>query len=213
MSDFFADERPHDGLRYDEYRDEWKSQIQDPPSDGADASERRMHHFLTYNWDRQAQVHEAYEPSASLRTVVDAIDVPQLWMVLTEPWCGDSAFLLPVIAEAAALSDRVSLRILLRDDNLDIMDQYLTGGSRSIPKLVAFSEEGEELFTWGPRPQAAARQFEALKEEYDDKMKLIDEFLDHYEEGGWHDADGELVDRLRPVVDSSGSVAVSGSES
>ena len=213
MPDFFADQRPHDGLRYDEYRDDWKRQIDDPPADGADASERRMHHFLTYNWERQAQVHEAYEPSAALQAAVNAIDEPQVWMVLTEPWCGDSAFLLPVIAEAAGLSDHVSLRILLRDDNLDIMDQYLTGGSRSIPKLVAFSEDGEELFSWGPRPQAAARQFEALSEKYDDKMELIDEFLDHYEEGGWTDADEELVNRLQPVVGSSGSVAVPESQS
>jgi hypothetical protein len=208
MPDFFAEERPHDGLHYDQYREEWKSQIDDPPSDGAEASERRMHHFLTYNWERQAQVHEAYEPSASLRDAMNAIDAPQLWMVLTEPWCGDSAFLLPVIAEAAGLIDSVSLRILLRDDNLDIMDQYLTDGSRSIPKLVAFSEDGEELFTWGPRPRAAAQHFDTLSEQYDDKMELIDEFLDHYEEGGWKNTDGELVERLRSVGASSGSIAV-----
>jgi len=207
MPEFFDENRPHNGLRYDEYRDAWKRQLDDPPPDGADTSERRLHHFLTYNWERQAQVHDAYVPSEELRAAVASIDAPQLWMVLTEPWCGDSAFLLPVIAEAAALTDRVSLRILLRDDNVDIMDQYLTGGSRSIPKLVAFSDDGEELFTWGPRPEAAARRFNALKEQYDEKLELIDEFLDHYEEGGWRDVDGELVDRVRSVVGKSKTAA------
>jgi len=203
MPDFFDNGRPHEGLRYEDYRADWKRRTEEAPSAGADASERRMHHYLNYNWERQSQVHDAYAPSDTLRTAVAAIDTPQLWMVLTEPWCGDSAFLLPVVAEAAALSDQVSLRILPRDENLDIMDQYLTNGSRSIPKLVAFSEGGTELFTWGPRPAPAAERFNALKAEYDDKSALIEEFLEHYEEGGWRAADTELAEALRaaPTAD------------
>ena len=206
MPDLFDEGRLHDGLRYEEYRDAWAERLDTPPSEDADPEKRRLHHYLKYNWDRQAQVHEAYAPSEPLREAVAAIEEPQLWMVLTEPWCGDSAFLLPVIAEAAARSDQVSLRILPRDENLDIMDQYLTGGSRSIPKLVAFSSDGTELFTWGPRPDAAARRFEELTEAYDDKMELIGEFLEHYEEGGWEDADAELAERLQAAVGSSPSV-------
>ena len=206
MPDFFDEGRLHDGLRYEEYREAWSGQLDTSLPDDADPEARRLHHYLEYNWDRQAQVHEDYAPSEALRGAVEAVEDSQLWMVLTEPWCGDSAFLLPVIAEAAALSDQVSLRILPRDENLDIMDEYLTGGSRSIPKLVAFSGDGAELFAWGPRPEAAARRFEELTEEYDDKMELIGEFLEHYEEGGWEDADTELAERLRPVVGSSPSV-------
>ncbi len=206
MPDFFDEGRLHNGLHYEEYREAWSGRLDTPPSDDAGPEERRLHHYLEYNWDRQAQVHEAYAPSEPLREVVAAIEEPQLWMVLTEPWCGDSAFLLPVIAEAAALSDQVSLRILSRDENLDVMDQYLTDGSRSIPKLVAFSSDGSELFTWGPRPDAAARRFEELTEKYDDKMELVGEFLEHYEEGGWEDADAELAERLQSVLGSSRSV-------
>jgi hypothetical protein len=200
MPDFFDEGRPHDGLRYDEYRDDWKRRTQEEPSKGADPSERRTHHYLNYNWDRQADVHEAYTPSDALTAAVKAIDEPQLWMVLTEPWCGDSAFLLPVIAEAAALSDKVTLRILPRDDNLDIMDQYLTGGSRSIPKLVAFSKNGDELFTWGPRPEGARQRFETLQAQYDDKTELIAELLEYYDDGGWREADEELAETIRSAV-------------
>jgi thioredoxin-like negative regulator of GroEL len=200
MPEFFDEGRPHDGLRYDEYRDDWKRRTEEEPSKGADPSERRMHYYLNYNWDRQADVHEAYTPSEALQSAVEAIDESQLWMVLTEPWCGDSAFLLPVIAEAAALSEQVTLRILPRDDNLDIMDQYLTGGSRSIPKLVAFSEDGDELFTWGPRPENARRRYETLQEQYDDKTELIAELLEYYDDGGWREADDELAKAIRSTV-------------
>jgi hypothetical protein len=200
MPDFFDEGRPHDGLRYDEYRDDWKRRTEDEPPEGADPSERRLHHYLNYNWKRQAHVHEAYTPSEALASAVEAIDEPQLWMVLTEPWCGDSAFLLPVIAEAAALSEDVRLRILPRDENLDIMDQYLTDGGRSIPKLVAFSEQGKELFTWGPRPDGARQKFAALQEQLDDKTEVIAELLDYYDEGGWREADEELAEAIQSVV-------------
>lgn len=202
MPEFFDDRRAHDGFSYEEYREYWTTQ-REQPLDDADAEDRRMHHYLNYNWDRQATVHDAYVPSDELRRAVNAIEEPQLWMVLTEAWCGDSAFLLPVIAEAASLSDDVTLRILLRDDNLDVMDQYLTDGSRSIPKLVAFSEGGDELFTWGPRPAEAAQRFAELREQYDDKKKAIADLLEYYKEGGWREADTELAEMLQvsvPVV-------------
>jgi len=202
MPTFFDNGRPHDGLRYDEYREEWKKQTEEDLPDEADPSERKMKHYLNYNWERQEHVHEAYEPSAELRSAVESIDDPQLWMVLTEPWCGDSAFLLPVIAEAAALSEDIRLRILLRDDNLDIMDQYLTDGSRSIPKLAAFSEDGGERFTWGPRPEGAAQRFRTLTDQYEDKSELIGEFLEHYEDGGWREADAELAETIQSATET-----------
>jgi len=80
---------------------------------------------------------------------------PQVWWVITEAWCGDSAQNLPAIAQMAAATDNIELRIILRDEYPEVMDKYLTNGSRSIPKLVAMDHEGNELFVWGPRPAAA----------------------------------------------------------
>lgn len=205
MPDVFDARRPHDGLTYDEYRKHWQEQKDASPED-PDPDERRRLHYLNYNWERQAHVHEEYTPPDDLRAAVTNIEEPQLWMVLTEPWCGDSAFLLPVIAEAAALNDDVTLRILLRDDNLDVMDQYLTDGSRSIPMLVAFSSDGEERFTWGPRPDNAQQLFEELRAKYDDKMAVIEALIAHYEDGGWREADGELAAAIRQSAQVQSSV-------
>jgi hypothetical protein len=80
------------------------------------------------------------------------------------------------------------------------MDQYLTGGSRSIPKLVAFSEDGTELFTWGPRPEGARQHFKKLKQQYDEKSEMIAELLEHYEEGGWQEAEEELTEAIRSAT-------------
>jgi thioredoxin-like negative regulator of GroEL len=196
MSDAIDEDRLLDGLTYRQYRDRWTEQKDRPMEDAEDAEERRMLHYLNYNWDRQAHVHDRYAPSDAARAVLNALEEEQTWMVLTEPWCGDSAFLLPIIAELAAASDRVTLRILLRDDNLDVMDEYLTGGSRSIPKLVAFGADGEERFVWGPRPDAAAELFASLKADDTPKEQAIQTLVEHYEDGGWRDAEAEIVDAI-----------------
>lgn len=76
------------------------------------------------------------------------------WWVITEAWCGDSAQNLPAIA-ALADAAGIQLEIVLRDENLAIMDQYLTNGTRSIPILVSFDEINKQQFVWGPRPNEA----------------------------------------------------------
>lgn len=77
------------------------------------------------------------------------------WLVITEPWCGDSSQVLPVLAMMAAAAPDIHMRVVLRDEHLELMDHYLTHGGRSVPKLIAIDPKGKELFTWGPRPQAA----------------------------------------------------------
>jgi hypothetical protein len=201
MKEFFADRRPHDGLTYDAYRADWKARKDAPVSKEGDAearkAARKAHHYLNYNWERQRHVHDAYTPSDELREAVARIAEDQLWMVLTEPWCGDSAFCLPVIAEAAALSERVTLHILPRDAHLDIMDQYLTGGtSRSIPKLVAFTREGTERFTWGPRPVEGQALFDESRREGLEKPQIVQRLVDWYNDGGFARVDEELAQTI-----------------
>lgn len=85
---------------------------------------------------------------------VNAIDKDQIWLVLTEAWCGDAGQNIPVIHKMAALNPKVELHLHLRDEQLEIMDQFLTNGGRSIPKLIILDKETlEVLGTWGPRPQ------------------------------------------------------------
>ena len=90
---------------------------------------------------------------------------PQQWLVLCEAWCGDVAQNLPIIHKMAELTDRINLQILLRDENLHIMDAFLTKKGRAIPKLIAIDNEGEILFTWGRRPNPMQQLVQQLKKE------------------------------------------------
>ena len=80
--------------------------------------------------------------------------LPTTWLVITEGWCGDAAQNLPFVAKMAELNSNIDLRFILRDEHLELMDEFLTKGGRSIPKLIALdSSTLQVLGTWGPRPE------------------------------------------------------------
>jgi len=168
---FFLDERPQNGLTYKKYLQIMK---QDAESSGNENRET-----IKLNLQRTTRIDKTYDVNPELKKLIGRINSPQLWMVLTEDWCGDSAQNLPYIAKIAACNPLIDLRILLRDKNLDIMDLYLTDGkSRSIPKLVVFDKDGNELVQWGPRPVEAqkfvskSRADEKSKEAYIKELHL-----------------------------------------
>src|SRR6266542_3312491 len=99
-----------------------------------------------------------------LKAAIEQINEPQTWLVLTEGWCGDAAQIIPVLHKAASLNENIALGFLLRDDNLKLMDMYLTNSkSRSLPKLIVLDENNNELFNWGPTPVILQELFYHLK--------------------------------------------------
>jgi hypothetical protein len=74
-------------------------------------------------------------------------------LVIAEDWCGDASSTVPVLARLSELAPGLELRILLRDANPAVMDQYLTNGTRSIPIVIVLDEAFRELGPWGPRPK------------------------------------------------------------
>jgi len=126
--------------------------------------------FLHYSHLNQQRMHRLDKTIGILPDVKEqilSIDKPQTWLVLTEGWCGDAAQSLPVMQALSQLNPLIRLRLILRDENLELMDQYLTNGiSRSIPKLIALNTNTlEELFTWGPRPSTLQELFYRMKAE------------------------------------------------
>lgn len=103
----------------------------------------------------KAEMHKIYETfelpidDARLQTVKDK---KLKAIVITEDWCGDAMMNLPVLMKIAEATD-MPLSISLRDSNLDLMDQYLTNGGRSIPKFIFLDESGNEYTNWGPRAE------------------------------------------------------------
>ena len=124
--------------------------------------------FIHYTQLNQQRMHRLEKTIALLPEVsqrILAVSQPQTWLVLTEGWCGDAAQSLPIMQALTQLNPLIRLRIILRDENLELMDQYLTNGvARSIPKLIALDTDSlEVLFTWGPRPAPLQELFYRMK--------------------------------------------------
>ena len=172
---FFIEGRAANGLTYSDYFNNAVKQ-----ADSADISkmgddEKHMLEYTRLNIKRSERVDKTYAVSPELQAKLMAITKPQIWMVITEIWCGDSAQNLPYIVKMAEVNPLINLRIVLRDQNADIMDEYLTNGTKSIPILVAFDETGNELFKWGPRPFEAAELVRNAKAAGKTKDQFIEE--------------------------------------
>lgn len=128
-----------------------------------DTDAKKLHGYTKLNLQRMSRVEKTFTVSDELQHLLSSIKTRQNWIVITEGWCGDSAQNLPVLAKIAKVNPLIELQIIERDENLDIMDLYLTNGTRSIPVLISFDENGNEIFRWGPRPKEAQQLVTRLK--------------------------------------------------
>jgi hypothetical protein len=121
--------------------------------------------YTRLNVARMNRVDKTIEILPALQKVIGKIGYGQTWVVITEGWCGDAAQSVPVFYALSKLNPRISVQLILRDEHLDLMNNYLTEGrSRSIPKLiVTLTENLEEIFNWGPRPQPLQKMFYELR--------------------------------------------------
>jgi hypothetical protein len=105
----------------------------------------------------QADLHKLYERRAEIdEAVVEAIRAAGKHhiLVITEPWCGDSLAIFPIVAKLFTAAGCV-IRVIRRDEHPDLIDQYLTNGGRAVPIVIVLDEAFNECFHWGPRPAPA----------------------------------------------------------
>lgn len=149
---------PSRKFTYAEYMDLMTQLVDDNRTTGPNQTVSLID-FTTLNLRRMTRLNKTLKLSNSLKdTLANRKDV-QHWIVISEAWCGDAAQNLPILNLIAESTDKISLDIILRDENEDIIDAFLTNGGRSIPKLIALDEDSNVLFTWGPRPQRAQDMF------------------------------------------------------
>lgn len=114
---------------------------------------------MTRNQDRFQANEQALELDPAEREVFTNLPQPLNVLVLAEDWCGDVINNLPILGRLAAESGKLNLRVFLRDQNADIMDQYLNQGQfRSIPVFVFFDEQFHELGRFIERPASVTER-------------------------------------------------------
>ncbi len=103
---------------------------------------------------------------------IKGISNVQTWTVITEPWCGDAAHSVPFIEMLANENPLIKTVYELRDSEPFRINDYLTNGGKSIPKLIIKDEDGNDLGTWGPRPEECQAFFQKFVDEKADFDKM-----------------------------------------
>lgn len=142
-------------FNYNDFLDHAEREVQQNEQHPENVADPKYAHYTKLNLQRMKRWNKTFSPDPDLVEILkQARSEGQKWWLITEAWCGDSAQNLPVIAAVAAAAG-IELRIVLRDENPRVIEQYLTNGTKSIPVLVVFDARSEQLFRWGPRPAAA----------------------------------------------------------
>ena len=140
--------------------------------------------YTALNVQRMSRLDKTTKLLPELASAAASLHGHYIGLVITEGWCGDAAQIVPVIeAVAQASAGHLRTAYILRDDNLDITDKYLTGSSRAIPKLVVLRADTlTEVLHWGPRPAEAQALLTKLKAEgmaHDDYVREIHAWYAH----------------------------------
>ncbi len=186
---------------YSEYREMIDGLLQENKTTGINHSESyldytRMNVQRMNRWDKTVKI------SPELEQVVSSISSPQIWLLITEAWCGDAAQSIPFIAKLAELNPLIKLRLVLRDENPELMDAYLTEGARSIPILIGLSDDlSRELFVWGPRPAFLQNRLKAYK--LDPQNITPKEFADGTHLWYARDKNKAIAEEITPLIAST----------
>lgn len=162
-------------MTYAEYIKLIDDLLLDGKTTGENQSEE-MYNYGKLNRQRMHRLEKTAIVNESLREKMRNIKRKQIWLIITEGWCGDAAQNIPIIEKIALESEgKIETRYVLRDENLVLMDAYLTNNARSIPKLIGLDAETfEELGTWGPRPQTAMDYFYEMRESGMEKPQILE---------------------------------------
>lgn len=118
-------------------------------------------------------------------------------LIISEPWCGDASATVPAAAKFFEAAGN-EVRIFLRDSDPTLIDQFLTNGTQSIPKVIILTEDDEVKAVWGPRPKYGNDLLKKFKEnpETYPREEFYNDLQVYYAKNRGHDAIEEIIELL-----------------
>ena len=160
---------------YTEYKKMVLELLKEGKSTGMNQNED-LFHFTKLNNQRMKRLDKQTKLNEETLSKAQKINRDFTWLVLTESWCGDAAQTLPVINKFAEANQNIDLKVVLRDENEELMNKFLTNGNKSIPKLIVVDNNSKEVVgSWGPRSAKATQMVIDYKEKHgkiDAKLKM-----------------------------------------
>jgi len=158
-----------------------------------------LSNYTVLNYRRMKRWDKTLRFTKEQQKLIVEFDRPLNWLVITESWCGDAPPAVVVMQKIAELQPAINLRLVLRDENPQLMDAFLTNGSKSIPKLIMQDPNDDSvLIDWGSRSHAAQKLVDDFKEENDVVTATFKESLQQwYNQDKGNSVLKELIEILR----------------
>lgn len=150
---------------YQDYRALVKQLVDENSTTGPQITEALINYTMLNDkrmkrWDKTVKVAEQTQQH------IKNFNKTITWLVITESWCGDAAHIMPVINKVASLNDNIDFKVVLRDENPELINAFLTNGGQAIPKLIMIDNAtGHVVDTFGPRPSEATNNVNKYKAE------------------------------------------------
>ncbi|WP_395053804.1 thioredoxin family protein [Flavobacterium sp.] len=158
---------------YQEYRYLVTNLFKNGKVTGNEQSESLVH-YTELNEARMHRLDKTMKVTDDVKSFLENLKADYIWLVISEGWCGDAAQILPITNKMALTSNKIDFRIVLRDDNEALMNNFLTNGSKSIPILILLEKDTLKVINhFGPRPKPAID----LVKNYKEKFGIIDETI------------------------------------
>ncbi|HQY19693.1 MAG TPA: thioredoxin family protein [Ignavibacteria bacterium] len=155
MSNIITKELIENAFSYDTYKEIVRKLILKNKTSGNNQSESNIY-FTKLNAERVKRIEKTTVLNEELKRQLDKINSPLIVLVIAEAWCGDVAQNLPPLKVISDFNPNVDVKIIFRDENPEVMDQFLTKGTRSIPVFLLIKKDSLEVIgKWGPRPEPA----------------------------------------------------------
>lgn len=150
-------------ISYPDYRALTEQHALEGTNTGAEVTDALANYTLL-NHKRMKRLDKTLKISPEIQKQIEDFSSNVTWLVLTESWCGDAAQTMPMMQKFADLNNGINFKVILRDEHLELMDQFLYNGGRSIPKLIAVDNETKNIIgEWGPRPTQATKLVDDYK--------------------------------------------------
>ncbi|RKT01167.1 thioredoxin family protein [Chryseobacterium defluvii] len=179
-------------ITFEEYIRIAKQRLENP-SNQQEADYKQYYELGLQRIDRTLKKYVADEEQINL---LNAKNFDGKILIISEAWCGDASATVPALVKFFEGHNEV--RIFLRDSDTSLIDQFLTDGTQSIPKVLILDSDFNVKNSWGPRPKFGKEllmKFKADPEAYP-REQFYNDLQIYYAKNRGKDAIQEIVELL-----------------
>ncbi len=178
-------------IKFEDYLAETESRIENPV-EGDDHQE-----YYELGLQRMNRALKTFKVNNDQLELLKAKNFNGKILIISEPWCGDASATVPTVNEFFTAAN-VDTKIFLKDSDHSLIEQFLTNGTQSIPKVLILNEDSSVRNVWGPRPKYGLELLKKFKDnpEVYTREEFHNDLQVYYAKNKGVDAIGEILELI-----------------